>query len=178
MSPPAPTRSRRAAADTADSISSSTSRLSGGGCASNEAGAAELPVGSRDASGLRGVLDPLRHGRASFRGIEERQRARAEAEHRDPERLQELDRRGHVEERLHARGDDQRPSARERGDVGGDVGRRREPAMDSADPTGAEERDPDPVGDGERSADGRRSDGALNRAGGEVSRAGLARLRR
>ena len=62
------------------------------------------------------------------------------------------------------------------GDVGGDVGRRREPAVDSADPTGAEERNPDPVGDRERSADRRRADGALNRAGREVSRTDLARL--
>ncbi len=46
--------------------------------------------------------------------------------------------------------------------------------MDAADSAGAEERDADPGGNGERAAHRRRADGALNRAGREVAGAGLA----
>ena len=49
--------------------------------------------------------------------------------------------------------------------------------MDAADSSRAEEPDADPGGDGQRATHGRRPDGALNRARGEIARAGLARLR-
>ena len=88
-----------------------------------KARASERPVRSCDPRGLRRVLDPLRHGRPSRGRVEERQRARAEAEHGHSERLQKLDGRGHVQERLHARGDDERLRARERRKVGGHVRR-------------------------------------------------------
>ena len=87
-----------AAADTADSIRSSTSRLSGGGCASKRPPPPSSQCARAMRAASRGVLDPLRHGRASFGGVEERQCARAEPENGYSERLQELDRRGHVQE--------------------------------------------------------------------------------
>ena len=47
----------------------------------------------------------------------------------------------HVEQRLDAGGDDERGCAGELAEVGGDVGRRREAAVDAAEPTGAEKAD-------------------------------------
>ena len=45
-------------------------------------------------------------------GVEERQRVGPPAEHRNPERLEELGRRRHVEQRLDAGRDDERPASR------------------------------------------------------------------
>ena len=48
--------------------------------------------------------------------------------------------------------------------------------MHAAEAAGAHEADPGAAADRERAADGRRADRALHRAGGEVARAGLARV--
>ncbi len=48
--------------------------------------------------------------------------------------------------------------------------------MDAPEPAGAHEPDPARVGDGERSPDGRRADGALHSARRQVARPDLARV--
>ena len=48
--------------------------------------------------------------------------------------------------------------------------------MDAAEAAGAHEADPDRAAGGERAADRRRADGALDDRGGEVARADLARV--
>ena len=61
-------------------------------------------------------------------------------------------------------------------EVGRDVRRRREAAVDAAEPAGAHEADPDRAAGRERAADGRRADRVLDERGGEVARADLARV--
>ena len=135
---------------------------------------AEPPVRVRDPRGLVGRLDPSRDGRAAVGGVEERQVVRAEAEHRDAERLQQLRRRRHVEDRLHARGDDQRLRSHELTEIRGDVGRRREAAVHAAEAARSHEADPDRAAGGERAADGGRADGALDDRRRDVAGADLA----
>ena len=137
-SPPGRARPRARPRRAPASISGSTSsRLSSGGRAEQEPAAAELPVRRRDRRRLGRRLDPRRHRRPAARGVEERQLVRPEAEHRHAERLEQLGRRGHVEQRLHARRDDERRRPRERLEVGRDVRRRRPAAVHAAEPAGA-----------------------------------------
>ena len=80
-------------------------------------------MGVGDARDLVGGLDARRDRRPALGGVEQRQRVGAIAEHRHAERLEQLRRGGHVEERLHPRrDDDRRGSGRRR------RGRRRRPA--------------------------------------------------
>src|SRR5439155_24615006 len=61
-------------------------------------------------------------------------------------------------------------------EVGGDVRRRGEAAVDAAEAARAHEGDAGPAAGGERAAGGRRADGALDGTGGEVAGPRLARL--
>ena len=61
-------------------------------------------------------------------------------------------------------------------EVGRDVRRMREAAVDAAEPARAHEPDPGRAAGRERAADGRRADGVLDDRGGEVARADLARV--
>ena len=61
--------------------------------------------------------------------------------------------------------------ARERAEVGRDVGRRRPAAVHAAEPARRHEADPGRAADGERAADRRRADRALHDRRGEVARA-------
>ena len=128
----------------------------------------------RAASSAR--LDPRRDRRAAGRGVEERHRVGAPAEHGHAEGLEHLGRGGHVQERLDARRDDERLRAGQLAEVGGDVGRRGEAAMDAAEPAGAHEADSGDAHRGERAADRGRAERALGDAGAEVARADLPRL--
>ena len=114
-----------AASASASSISGSTSsRLGSGGRASATApGGAEVPVRARHRGRLVGRLDARGDGRPARGRVEQRQRVRAIAEHRDAERLQQLAGRGHVEQRLDATGDDRDARPCELAEVGRDVGR-------------------------------------------------------
>ena len=127
-----------------------------------------------DARSLHGALHPGRDGRPALRSVEERQRVDPVAEDGDAERLEQLARRADVEQRFHSRGDDQGGDPRTGAEVGGDVGRRREPAVHAAEPTGPHEADADRLGDGERAADRRCTERSLHRANREVARAELA----
>ena len=93
------------------------------------------------------------------------------------ERLEQLDRRADVEQRLHARRDDQRRDARAGAEVGRDVGRGREAAVDATEPTGPHEADADRLCGSERAADRRRTDRTLDGAHREVARPELASVR-
>ena len=137
---------------------------------------AEPPVGARDPRGLLGALDSGGNGRPAVRLVEQRQVVGAVAEHRHPERFEQLGRGGHVEDRLHARGDDQRLGSDQLAEVGGDVRRSREAAVDAAEAARAHEADPDDPAGGERAADRRRADDALRDRRREVARADLARV--
>ena len=87
-------------------------------------------------------------------------------------------RRRHVQQRLGSGGHDQGLTPNELAEVGRDVGRLLPSAVHAAQTSRAEKADARRTADGEGSADGRRADGALHRAGGEVARAGLARVGR
>ena len=132
--------------------------------------AAELPVRRGDARCLVRRLDARRDRRAARCSVEQRQRVDAEAEDGHAERLEQLRRRGHVEQRLHARRDDERRRAGELAEVGRDVGRVREAAVHAADSARRHEADPHGAGDRERAADRRRGDRALRRGGAEIAR--------
>ena len=138
--------------------------------------AAELPVCVGDLGSFLRRLDAGRDRGPAAEGVKEGQLLRAEAEHRDAECLEQLRRGGDVEQRFRARADDERLGAGELAEVGRDV----EPltAVDASDPARGHEADPGGSARGERSARGRRPDRALNRAGGEVARPDLPRLRR
>ncbi len=169
---------RRRASATASSIRPSTSRLSSGGRPTRTPVWRPRPQWAR-AIRAASSADSTRAetGGPPCGGVEERQRVGAEAEHGHAERLEQLGCRGHVEQRLHAGGDDERLSARELREVGRDVGRRGKAAMDAAEPAGAHEADSGRAADCERAADRRRAGRALHGAGGEVARADLARVR-
>ena len=127
-----------------------------------------------DLSRLLGALDARGHRRASRRRVEERQLVRAEAEQRHAERLQELRRCGHVEQRLHAGADDERLRPRQLAEVRRDV--QPFPAMNAADPAGRHESDSGHAAGGEGAADGGGPDRSLDDAGREVARPDLARV--
>ena len=165
-----------AAAASARSISGSTSsRLSSGRPGEHEPAAGERPVRLGDPRRLGGRLDARRDRRAAARGVEERQLVRSPAEHGDAERLEELGRRRHVEQRLDPRGDDQRLRARDRVQVGRDVRGVGPAAMDAAEPAGRHEADPGRPADGERPSDGRCADDSLDGGRREIAWAELAR---
>ena len=145
--------------------------------AEQEPGAAEPPVRLGHPRRLLRRLDASGHGWAAHRCIEERQRVSTEPEHRHTERFEQLRRRRHVEEGLHAGGDDERGRARELGQVGRDVRRVREAAMHASDPAGREDADACRPSDGERAADRRRAGGVLHGGGRQVARPDLARFR-
>ena len=134
-------------------------------------------MGARDLGDVTWRLDAGGDRRPAVRRVEERERVGAEAERRDAERLERLRGRGHVEDRLRARGDHDDARSRELAEVGGDVRPLRPAAMDSADPAGAHEAEPDRARDRERAADGRRPDRTLRDRGGDVARPELARGR-
>ena len=138
--------------------------------------AAEPPVSARDPRRLFGALDAGGDRRPAVRLVEQRQVVGAVAEHRHAERLEQLGRRGHVQDRLHARGDDQRLGSDQLAEVGGDVRRSGEAAVDAAEAARAHEPDPDDPAGGERAADRRRADDALGNRRREVARADLARV--
>ena len=146
--------------------------------AEQQPSAAELPVRVGDLRRLVRRLDARRHTRAAVRGVEERQRVGAPSEHRHAERLEQLRRRRHVEQRLHARRDDERRRRGEHAEVGRDVRRRRPAAVHAAEPARRHEADAGRAAHGERAADRRRADRALHEGGGRVARADLARRRR
>jgi hypothetical protein len=125
---------------------------------------------------LLGRLDARGHGRAAARLVEERQRAGAVAQDRDAERLEQLGRRGHVEERLDPRGDDEGLRARELGEIGGDVRPLGVPTVDAPDAPGAHEANPGQARRRQRPADRGRAELAARDARAEVAGAGLARL--
>ena len=122
-------------------------------------------------------LDACRHRWAAARGIEQRQLVGAEAEQRDPQALEELDRRGHVEERLDPCRDDESLGTRKLAEISGDVRRVRPATVDTAEPAGTQEANAGAATDGERAADGGRADAALHRARCEVAGTNLARGR-
>ena len=150
---------------------------SSGGLPSRRPEPPSSPVFLGDRSRLLRGLDASRHRRTARRGIEERQRVDPETEHRHAERLEQLGSRRDVEQRLDAGRDDERRRSRELGEIGRDVGRMGEAAMDAADAAGRENPDPGGSRNRKRAADGRGADGALNRSRREVARPGLPRLR-
>ena len=95
-----------------------------------------------DRGRLLRALDARRDRRPAVRRVEERQVVGPVAEHRHAERLEQLGGRRHVEQRLHARRDDERLRRRERAQVGRHVGRRRPAAVDAAEPAGRHDRIP------------------------------------
>ena len=122
---PGPMTPCAAASASARSISGSTSsRLSSAGRPSRSAAwrpSRQCARATRAAS--FGALDPGGDRRPAVRRVEERQVVGPVAEHRHAERLEQLGRRGHVQERLDARGDDQHLGPGELAEVGGHVGR-------------------------------------------------------
>ena len=166
-----------AAAATASSMSSSTSRLSGGGFPRSSPAPPSSQCAVGDRGGFGRLLHALRDAWASVGGVEERQGVRSKAEHGDGERLQHLDRCGHVQKRLDAGGHDQRGRASESRDVSGHVRRGRVPAVHAADASRPEKADADERRDRERTADRRRSRFASDRTHREVARARLPRVR-
>ena len=74
-----------------------------------------------DSGDLFGRVRADRRRWSAFGHIEERHRIGAEADDRHAEGLERLDRCGDVEQRLHARADDDRACAAELGQIGGDV---------------------------------------------------------
>ncbi len=109
--------------------------------------------------------------------VEERKGVDPVAEHRHAERLEQLGGRADVEERLDSRRDDHAGDPGAGTEVGRDVGRGREAAMNAAEPACSQEADADGVGDRQRAAHRRRADRALHGARSEVARPQLARVR-
>ena len=141
-----------------------------------------MPPRRQWASAIRAIsADVVRaagDGRAAGGVVEERQRVAAVADHRDAERLEQLHGRRHVEDRLDARRGDEGRDARDGGEVGRDVGGVGKPRCTPPRPPVPMNRIPDGGRGGERAADRRRADRALDRADGQVARAELARLGR
>src|SRR4030095_10355848 len=96
-------------------------------------------------------------------------------QHGYAKRLEELHRRGHVEERLRPGADDEGLGAGELAEVARDV--QALAAVDAADSAGAHEADARRAAGRERPAHGRRADRALHHTGGQVAGADLARVR-
>jgi hypothetical protein len=82
------------------------------------AAAAELPVEAREVHGFIRGLDSLRHRWPTCGVVEPRHRVGLPAEHGNAESLQHLRRGLHVEQRLHARADDDQLRAGELEQVG------------------------------------------------------------
>src|SRR5204862_7742608 len=118
-----------------------------------------------------------RVGRAAGGGADVRQRVDAEPEHGDAERVEQLGRGRAVEERFRARRDDECGSPRELREIGRDVRRIREAAMDAADAAGGEDADAGRARRRERARDRGGAEGPLDGRGREVARPDLARLR-
>src|SRR4029450_8352561 len=116
--------------------------------------------------------------RPAARAVEEWDLVGAPAEEGHTEGLEHLRCRGDVEDPLGTGGDDGGLGAGELPEVGRDVERLREAAMDASDPSGAHEADPGRAADGERGAHGRRTELLLHRAGGKVAGTDLARVGR
>ena len=174
-SPPGRARPAAAASASARSISGSTSsRLSSGGRPSSS----PPPPSSQCAAAIRAASSAVstraETGRPAARGVEERQRVGAPAEHR-ARRASRAARRSRARRAATSRPTRRRAIcvSRERLQVGGDVGRGRPAAVDAAEPAGRHEPDPGRLADGERAADRRRSDGALH-DGAPRGRAGRA----
>ena len=138
--------------------------------------AAESPVSARDLRRLFGALDAGGDRRSAVRLVEQRQIVGSVAEHRHAECFQQFGRRGNVQDGLHARGDDQRLGSDQLAEVGRDVRRSGEAAVDAAEAARAHETDPDDPARRERAADRRRADDALGNRRREVARTHLARL--
>ncbi len=79
-------------------------------------------------------------GSAGVAPVEAGEGVGAVAEHGHRRRLQHLERRGHVEDRLHPGADDEHADAGERAEVGGDVPGLPGAAVHPAEPAGGEER--------------------------------------
>ncbi len=115
--------------------------------------------------------------RPAFSRIEERHGVGAEADDRHAERLESLESRRHVEQRLHARADDDGGRAGQLRQVCGDVRSHSVAPVDAADAARGENGDGGQPAGGERRAYGSRPQLTSDDAGGEVPRADLARVR-
>ena len=147
---------------------------SSGGRASNRPPPPRSQCARATRAASSGGLDACRNRRAAVRRIEERQLVRAKAEHRHAQRLEQLERRRDVQQRLDSSRDDERLRASELAEIGGHVRRMRKAAVHAAEPAGSHEPDAGSAADRERSADGRRADGALHDARSEIARPYLA----
>ena len=107
-----PTIPAASASATISSIRSVTSRLSSGGRPTSSARRRAPSARSATRAASAGVVDARGDGWAAVGRVEERQRVDAVAEHGDAERLEQLGRRRHVEERLHPGGRDDGGDAR------------------------------------------------------------------
>src|SRR6185437_2602953 len=137
--------------------------------------AAEIPMDPRDPRSLVRRLDASRNCRAAVRRIEERQLVRAEAEHRHAQRLEELERRRDVEQRLDPGRDDERLRASQLAEIRGHVRRMRKAAVHAAEPARAHEPDACSAAHRECPADRRRADRTLHDARRKIARSDLAR---
>ena len=159
--PCTPSRSSRASPSaTSRSCSSrSTCRSAGSGLASTTP-AASVPSRSRMTTTLAasaGRLHAPRHRVPRVREVEARERVRPVADHRHRQRLERLERPGHVEDRLHAGADDEDRCRRDDAEVGGDVEGLGRAAVHAAEPAGREDADPGQVGERRRRGHGRRT---------------------
>ena len=108
-------------------------------------------------------------GEAGVREVEAGEAVGAVAEHADVERLEPLERRADVEDRLHARADDRHAGPRERGQVGRLVPALARLAVDAAEPAGGEDADAGAGGEVGGRGDGRRRRAAGGDHRGEVA---------
>ena len=132
---------------------------------------------SRELGRLRSRFHARRNRGTAVRGVEEREVVGAESHHRHAERLEDLERRRHVEQRLDPRRDDDGACSGELAEVGGDVRWVRKAAMHATETAGSHDANPDGAADRERPADRGRTDRTLRHARGEIPRACLARRR-
>ena len=112
--------------------------------------------------------------RQAGRGRKEaRQLIGANSDHWNPARLQHLEGRGQVEDRLCTRADHRDRRRRELVDVRGDIEALPRAAVDATDPTRREQLDACPMGNAQRRADRRRRQPTAGESQAQVTRCGL-----
>ena len=131
---------------------------------------ADLQPRAQHVGGLLRRVHPPWHRQPGRGQVERREGVGPVAEHGDVQRLQALERRGDVEDRLHARADDADPDAGERPEVRGLVEGLRRAAMDAAEPAGREDADARPLGEMGGRGDRRRAEAAPRASTGGRSR--------
>ena len=126
---------------------------------------------------LGGGVDPPVERMAGVRPVEAGEPVGAVAQHAHVERLQPLERRAHVEDRLDARAHDEHRRPRQRGEVGRLVPRVARAAVHAAEAAGREDRDPGPGRKMRGGGDGRGAHPAARGHRGDVADADLGDVR-